>query len=144
MRGRKSAKRAKTTVPWFCFVIQDHKSRLEVGGGLGGAIPDGMAGLLLDDMRPALRQNQYGPAFLAAAVERLGSTIAQSKGVTIAAPAAQYRVRPSTRDSIPWPLILFGIFFLLFVAATRRREPLWRVRRRRRWFPGPGCCWAKS
>src|ERR1035438_10534349 len=51
--------------------VGDHKSRLEVGGGLGGAIPDGMAGLLLDDMRPALRQNQYGAAFVAAA-ERLG------------------------------------------------------------------------
>ncbi|HYA17997.1 MAG TPA: TPM domain-containing protein, partial [Bryobacteraceae bacterium] len=53
--------------------IRDRKSRLEVGGGLGGIIPDGMAGLLLDDMRPALRQNQYGAAMLMAAV-RLGST----------------------------------------------------------------------
>src|SRR5580704_8322549 len=96
------------------LATQDHKSRLEVGGGLGGAVPDGMAGLLLDDMRPALRQNQYGPAFLAAA-ERLGSTIAQSKGVTIAPPAAQYRVRPSRRDSIPWPAILFGLFILLLL-----------------------------
>src|ERR1700722_2537881 len=42
----------------------DHKARLEVGPGLGGAIPDGMAGLLLDDMRPALRQGQYGAAFV--------------------------------------------------------------------------------
>jgi uncharacterized protein len=92
----------------------DHKTRLEVGPGLGGAIPDGMAGLLLDDMRPALRQNQYGPALLAAAV-RLGSTIAQSKGVTIPDPQIQFRVPRSTRDSIPWPLILFGIFFLLAV-----------------------------
>lgn len=96
------------------LAIADRKSRLEVGGGLGGAVPDGMAGLLLDDMRPALRQNQYGPALLAAA-ERLGSTIAQSKGVTIAPPAAQYRVRRSAPDSIPWPLILFGIFFLLLL-----------------------------
>jgi uncharacterized protein len=94
--------------------IGDHKSRLEVGGGLGGAVPDGMAGLLLDDMRPALRDNQYGPAFLAAA-ERLGSTIAQSKGVTIAPPAAQYHVHRTTRDSIPWPLIFIGIFFLLML-----------------------------
>jgi uncharacterized protein len=92
--------------------IRDHKSRMEVGGGLGGVVPDGMAGLLLDDMRPALRQGQYGAAFLAAA-ERLGSTIAQSKGVTISAPEPRYRVRPSVQDSIPWPLILFGIFFLL-------------------------------
>lgn len=96
------------------LAIGDRKSRLEVGGGLGAAVPDGMAGLLLDDMRPALRENQYGPALLAAA-ERLGTTIAQSKGVTLAAPAHQYRVRRSTRDSIPWPLVLFGIFFLLML-----------------------------
>lgn len=96
------------------LAIADHKSRLEVGGGLGGAVPDGMAGLLLDDMRPALRQNQYGPALLMAA-ERLGSTIARSKGVAIPAPALQVRVRRTTRDSIPWPLIFFGIFFLLML-----------------------------
>jgi uncharacterized protein len=94
--------------------IGDHKSRLEVGGGLGEAVPDGMAGLLLDDMRPALRENQYGPALLAAA-ERLGSTIAQSKGVALTPVAKQYRVRRSTGDSIPWPLILFGIFFVLMI-----------------------------
>jgi len=96
------------------LAVADHKSRLEVGGGLGGAVPDGMAGLLLDDMRPALRQNQYGPALFAAA-ERLGSTIAQSKGVTIPAPAIRYSVRRTTRDSIPWPIILFGIFILLML-----------------------------
>jgi uncharacterized protein len=94
--------------------IQDHKSRLEVGGGLGGAVPDGMAGLLLDDMRPALRQNQYGAAMLAAAV-RLGSTIAQSKGVQIAEPTITYRVPRKPSDQIPWPLILFGLFFLLML-----------------------------
>lgn len=99
--------------------VADRKSRLEVGGGLGGAVPDGMAGLLLDDMRPALRAGQYGPALIAAA-EHLGSTIAQSKGVTIAPPAAQYHVRPSTRDSIPWPFILFGIFILLLLLRGNR------------------------
>src|SRR6202161_2419736 len=96
------------------LAVADHKSRLEVGGGLGEAVRDGMAGLLLDDMRPALRQNQYGPALLMAA-ERLGSTIAQSKGVTIPPPAMAYRVRRTTQDRIPWPLVLFGIFFLLML-----------------------------
>jgi uncharacterized protein len=94
--------------------IEDRKSRLEVGGGLGGAVPDGMAGLLLDDMRPALRQSQYGSAFLAAAV-RLGATIAQSKGVQIPEPTIQYRVAPQNTDRIPWSLIFFGIFFLLML-----------------------------
>ncbi len=94
--------------------VADRKSRLEVGGGLGGIIPDSMAGLLLDDMRPALRQGSYGAALLAAA-ERLGGTIAKSKGVEIPAPKSAVRVRPTRRDSIPWPLILGGIFVLLML-----------------------------
>lgn len=96
------------------LVIDDRKSRLEVGGGLGGIVPDGMAGLLLDDMRPALRQRQYGPALLMAA-ERLGSTIGQAKGVNIPAPTMAVRVQRSPQDSIPWPLIFLGIFILLMV-----------------------------
>ncbi len=104
--------------------IADRKSRLEVGGGLGGAVPDGMAGLLLDDMRPALRQNQYGQAFLAAAV-RLGQTIAQSKGVTIPPPAMEYHVPPAAQDKIPWGLIFIGLFILLLLlrGGGNRRGP---------------------
>jgi len=94
--------------------VGDRKSRLEVGGGLGEIIPDSMAGLLLDDMRPALRQGQYGQAMLAAA-ERLGGTIAQSKNVQIAVPAMRQRVPRATRDSIPWPIIFIGIFLLLML-----------------------------
>ncbi len=96
------------------LAVNDHKSRLEVGGGLGGIVPDGMAGLLLDDMRPALRQNQYGPALLTAA-QRLGSTIAQAKGVNIPPPAMTVRVPRSTQDSVPWGLIFLGIFILLML-----------------------------
>jgi uncharacterized protein len=94
--------------------VGDHKSRLEVGGGLGGILPDGMAGILLDDMRPALRQGQYGEAMLAAA-QRLGSTIAQSKGVAIPGPALRRRVQRAPQDNIPWPLIFIGIFILLAI-----------------------------
>lgn len=100
--------------------IGDRKSRLEVGGGLGEAIPDGMAGLLLDDMRPALREGRYGAAFVAAA-ERLGSTIARSKGVTIPPIAAQYHVPPDTRDSIPVGAILFLVFVFILVLSVLRR-----------------------
>ncbi len=92
--------------------IADRKSRLEVGGGLGGAVTDGMSGAILDDMRPALRQRHYGTAMLAAAV-RLGDTIAKDQGVQIPPPQSYRPVRRTTRDSVPWPFILFGIFILI-------------------------------
>jgi uncharacterized protein len=47
------------------------------------------------------------------AAQRLGSTIAQSKGVAIPPPAMAVRVRRTPQDNIPWPLIFIGIFFLL-------------------------------
>jgi uncharacterized protein len=70
--------------------------------------------MLLDEMRPALRQRQYGEAMLVAA-DKLGTAIAQSKGVTIPPLRVRRRVRRSTGDSIPLPLILFGIFILLML-----------------------------
>src|SRR6185295_10666217 len=62
--------------------VRDRRSRLEVGYGLEGIIPDGLAGSVLDEMRPALRQQQYGEAMMAAA-QTIGSTIAKAKGTTI-------------------------------------------------------------
>jgi len=94
--------------------IGDRKSRLEVGPGLGGAIPDGMAGTLLDDMAPALRQGQYGAAFVSAAV-LLGNAIAKDQNVQIPPPQSYRPVQHTTGDSIPWPLIIFGIFFILML-----------------------------
>ena len=93
--------------------IADHKDRLEVGGGLGGAITDGMSGLLLEDMRPFLRSSQYGPALIAASV-RLGEAIAKDQNVQIPPPQS-YRppARHTQVDSIPWPLIIFGVLILL-------------------------------
>lgn len=94
------------------LAVNERRSRLEVGGGMGESVPDSMAGLLLDDMRPALRAGDYGVAMLSAA-ERLGSTIAQAKGMEIPAPEFRRRVERETRDSIPWPLIFLGIFLLV-------------------------------
>jgi uncharacterized protein len=91
--------------------IQDRRSRLEVGFGLGGAVPDNMSGMVLEDMRPQLRQGQYGPAMIQAAV-RIGETIAKDQGVQIPPPASYQKPRRISRDSLPWPLILFGLFLL--------------------------------
>lgn len=104
----------------FLLSISDRKSRLEVGPGLGEAIPDGMAGLLLDDMRPALRQDEYGPALVTAAAE-LGSVIAKAKGVTIPPPASQIQVHPAPQDTIPVGGILFLIFLVILISSIIRR-----------------------
>jgi uncharacterized protein len=93
--------------------VGDRRSRLEVGYGLEPSITDGMAGSILREMRPALRQQQYGEAMKAAA-QTIGSRIAQAKGVSLDF-SLQPRIRPRTRDSIPWPMLIGGLFVLVWL-----------------------------
>jgi uncharacterized protein len=104
------------------LVIKDHHSRLEVGRGLEPIITDGTAGSVLREMRPALRQGQYGDAVLAGA-RHIGDRITQAKGVTLAQPRPQPRRHEEpVHQQIPWPLLLGGIFLLFWLlnAAGRR------------------------
>jgi uncharacterized protein len=101
------------------LAVNDRRSRMEVGYGLEPIMPDGFVGSVLREMRPALRQQQYGEAMMAAA-EVIGTTIAKSKNVSLTAQLPR-RVRPTTNDSIPWPLIIGGIFLLIWL--SRRGGP---------------------
>lgn len=94
--------------------IGDRHSRLEVGYGLEGVVPDGFAGSILDDMRPALRQQQYGEAMMAAA-QTIGETIAKAKGVKINAQLPR-RIHRKPADSIPWPVVIGGLVILVWLA----------------------------
>jgi uncharacterized protein len=108
------------------LVVQDRRSRLEIGHGLEETLPDGFDGLLLDNMRPELRAGQYGPAMLTAA-QAIGDALAKAKNVTIAAPGPSgSSARPRViqkQHSIPWVPILFGaaFFFFLLRSNSRRR-----------------------
>ena len=62
------------------LVINDRRSRLEVGYGLEPILPDGVDGDILRQMRPALQQNDFGDA-LAAAAQTMGDIIAKAKNV---------------------------------------------------------------
>src|SRR4051794_12757057 len=95
------------------LAIGDRRNRLEVGYGLEPTLPDGFSGSVLREMRPALRQQQYGEALLAAA-DTIGTTIAKSKNVTLTAQLPR-RMRPTSGDSIPWPAIIGGIFMLIWL-----------------------------
>ena len=95
------------------FSIKDKKDRAEIGYGLEPVITDADAGSIMRGLRPILRQGSYGPAALAAA-QQLGAMIANAKGVTLPVdPRVGTRTHVSHGSSIPWPLIIIGIFFLL-------------------------------
>jgi len=95
------------------LAIQDRKTRLEIGYGLEPILPDGLAGSVLREMRPALRQQAYGEAMRAAA-STLGTTIANAKHVALNATLPR-RIQPTTTDSIPWPIIVGGLFLLIWL-----------------------------
>ena len=99
------------------LVIGDRRNRIEVGYGLEPILPDGFVGSVLREMRPALRQERYGEA-LKAAAETIGTTVAKSKNVSLTATLPR-QVRPTADDSIPWPLIVGGIFLLIFLSRMR-------------------------
>jgi uncharacterized protein len=95
------------------FAIKDKKDRAEIGYGLEATITDADAGAVMRGLRPILRQGTYGPAAFAAA-QQFGNQIANAKGVTL--PGVDPRVRTRTQvsrgPSIPWPLVVIGIFFI--------------------------------
>jgi uncharacterized protein len=106
-------KKGKNEGILLLLVVNDRRDRLEVGYGLEPLLPDGFDGDILRAMRPALRQNQYGEAMLAAAAT-IGSRIAQSKGVQLDV-TLRRQIQAPRRDSIPWGLIIGGIVVLLLV-----------------------------
>src|SRR5271157_1801810 len=89
------------------LAINNRRDRLEVGYGLEPILPDGLDGSILREMRPALRQKDYGDAMMAAA-QTIGGAIADAKHVAIQTQLPR-RARPQTSDSIPWLLIVGGL-----------------------------------
>ena len=105
------------------LVVQDRRSRLEIGHGLEEILPDGFDGLLLVNMRPELRAQQYGWALIAAA-QAIGEVIAKSKNVNVAAPATVPGSAPRViqrHHQIPWIPILFGLFIFWSLLRSNTR-----------------------
>jgi uncharacterized protein len=99
--------------------IGDRRTRMEVGYGLEPILPDGSAGALLRDMRPALREANYGAAMAAAAVS-LGEKIAASKGVSLGDAPVRPRRRPARSLPISPLMIVGGVVLLLLLLGGRR------------------------
>jgi len=98
------------------LAIKDRQSRVEVGYGLEPILPDGFVGDVIVDMRPLLRQGQYGAAILQGA-ESMGSRVAAAKHVTLDFGMERPHPPPVSHVSrgIPLPLIVIGIVILLLI-----------------------------
>ena len=93
------------------LVVNDKKSRIEVGYGLEQYLPDGLVGGILRGMRPQLQARDYGGALLQAA-QGMGAAISKGKGVELADQSpARGPVSRGFKQSvpIPFPLLLFLI-----------------------------------
>ena len=105
------------------LVVGDRRSRLEVGNGLEEVLPDGFDGLLLDNMRPELRDKQYGPAMITAA-QALAEAIAKARNIKLAPPALALHPRTiALRHQVPWIPILFGLFIFWLLLRSSARGP---------------------
>lgn len=104
--------------------VNDRRSRLEVGYGLEPILPDGAAGSLLREMRPALRVGNYGEAMLVAA-HQIGERVAREKGVQVDEAVRPRRPVSSPERGIPWPLILIGLLVVLFLFSGGGGGPWW-------------------
>jgi uncharacterized protein len=118
-RGFGIGQKGKDNGVLLLLVAGDKRFRLEVGHGLEPILPDGLDGQILLEMRPALREGQYGQAMLLAAT-RIGNILAQDKGVTIPNGMAQRpRVREQPVESFPWPLVLGALAFFFLLSRGR-------------------------
>ncbi len=107
-------KKGKDEGVLLLLAVKDRRNRIEVGYGLEPILPDGFAGSVLRQAVPLLRQGNYGQALLAAADE-MGSRIAAAKGVALDTSLRPRRTIPEERPNIPWPVIVIGLIFLLFL-----------------------------
>jgi uncharacterized protein len=99
------------------LAIQDRQSDIETGRGVEPYITDGFSGSTLRSMRPSLRAGDYGAALLYAAREMAGQ-IARGKNIEFTETIPQLRRRQPEQNNgshIPFPLIVIGLLFLLFV-----------------------------
>lgn len=110
--------------------VDDHDARIEVGGGLEGALTDAQASRIIrNTLVPAFQAGRYGDGLYAAGVQILSSLGALPEDVA----REQARPPPRVRISSLLAVVLFLVVFVIRVIAgfgPRRRRHLW-------WGGGP-------
>ncbi len=109
--------------------LQDRKTRLEVGYGLEGDLPDGLAGEIIRRMRPYLQQGDYSQG-MNVGVRTLVDTLAQKWNVNITgiedrryAYSGQSQPQQISGRSLLIMLLIFIFFIILmFIIARSSRK----------------------
>ena len=113
------------------IATEDRRSRLEVGYGLEGDLPDGLAGEMLRRMRPYFKQMAWSEG-ITVGVRTLVDTLAQKWNVSLEGIDQAYAYGgPAKQDDGGFPvglLIGIGILFLVIVIIAGRNKG----------GPGPG------
>lgn len=96
--------------------LQDRKTRLEVGYGLEGDLPDGLAGELIRRMRPYLQQQQYSEA-MTVGVRSITDTLAEKWNLSLAGiEDRRFAYRPRQQQELSGKVIgIFIAFFFCFI-----------------------------
>jgi uncharacterized protein len=107
------------------LAVKDHKDDIETGRGIEPYLTDGFSGSILRSIRPELRANDYGGALLTAA-RAMAQQIAQGKGIAFSDDLPQPQEQPHSGNyphssRIPGPLLIFGIFFLIWLVSRAGR-----------------------
>ncbi len=101
--------------------VKERKMRIEVGYGLEGVIPDGLAGEIRDRyMIPYLKKNQYGEGLLNGTIA-VSQVIAKYKGIQL---TGQMMRKPRQQKRSGFALLPL-IIILVFVFSSRRRGGSW-------------------
>ena len=107
------------------LAVGDRRSRLEVGNGLEPILPDGLAGGILREMRPALRAAGLRRSHDGRGADHRRDHRARQERDARRPPCPR-TMRPTVSNSIPWPLILGGILLLFWLLRAGRSPRLWR------------------
>lgn len=95
--------------------LKDRKTRLEVGYGLEGDLPDGLAGEIIRRMRPFLQQGQYSQG-MNVGVRTLVDTLAQKWNVSLEGiedRSYAYAGSSQNGESSGIPVVLVIIIFII-------------------------------
>lgn len=103
--------------------LKERKMRIEIGYGIEGLIPDGLAGEIRDQyIIPYLKRNQFGEGLLNGTLA-IASIIAKDARVSLTGQVPLKR--PVKRRSGLSSLVVLLLFFLVLFSMGRRRGGMW-------------------